>query len=962
MTLNILAIYEEQLHKNMNKKILVSETKSLTFQELENYSNYIAIEITKVCINQAIPFYLKDHFYVLPVVLGILKAGYIPMPLTNSLQLNKSVERVSDVPYDLLITDDTMGAKQVQNSEILILTDMEGICQKVYSYNTKPRKHDICYILCTSGTTGVPKKVFVREDNIVWILNTFYNLVNFTSNSRFLFSTPYTFDVSLTEIFAPIFTGGILICLEPDLLGFKKLNDIIFNTNISHLSISPSFAELLVEIDKRSVFANLKVLCIAGEQFPKSLAEKLRDYIRKGCRVFNLYGPTETSIYATYHELSDIEYDCVPIGVPLNGVKIKILSDAGEVASAGELCIGGNGLTSGYLLQPDIKKEKFKLIDNEEYYFTGDYVHYDNKFNLIFDGRKDQQIQLNGIRVELDEITSTVSKIAMIDSVRVVYHKKRIYVFYKSQYDLKSEIETNLPEYLNPIVIKVKEYIFSQNRKLDAEAMIKKNYNHNEDFNSKAREEIYEILSQYGVVNVSDLDSLDSLRFIFDLEKNFNVNISEGELYKLRTIDEILSFIKNIKDEKNKNDSVDLKPCSSTELSTINIKYKLNNYIYATYEDSLLSPNCTQERLFNNSQLSMVYFDLSLKKFDFKEVLQLDVLIRALGEKIDVLRMVAEQKEEKLNFKFLSKSGFQPCIFINKKFPIKEKLLEICKDCDTVPVSLIFISEDTLKARFYFIYHVVDLFSLNRVEKMVYQVYDNFENIQHIKSSSFYAFRKFIEKVNSLPKISELTNLVPNTSHELFLTCLDNTVWVAEFACSLKKVKDIILFSIYHVCKYILLVQGIPNITGAVSYNFREFKDFDSQDIIGDVHTKIPFELNKNDNYEDFESRFDSLLDIYSTGIDIRLISLKRNEEGMQNIMNEKWNKLNLSFNYIGETFDVNKTVLSIKEMKFESNFINLFTNKGKVYGIVSSDVFEAKNALKEDHNTMADLIKIIKY
>ena len=151
-------------------------------------------------------------------------------------------------------------------------------------------------------------------------------------------------------------------------------------------------------------------------------------------------------------------------------------------------------------------------------------------------------------------------------------------------------------------------------------------------------------------------------------------------------------------------------------------------------------------------------------------------------------------------------------------------------------------------------------------------------------------------------------------------------------------------------------------ITGAVSYNFREFKDFDSQDIIGDVHTKIPFELNKNDNYEDFESRFDSLLDIYSTGIDIRLISLKRNEEGMQNIMNEKWNKLNLSFNYIGETFDVNKTVLSIKEMKFESNFINLFTNRGKVYGIVSSDVFEAKNALMEDHNTMADLIKIIKY
>ena len=440
--MKILDIYQKQLNKNINKKILVSESKSLTFQELDNYSNYIAIKLENVCTNQIIPFYLKDHFYVLPVVIGILKAGYIPMPLSNSLQIKKSVERILDVTYDLLITDDDIGAKGIQNSEVLILADKEEICREVYSYNSKSKKQDICYILCTSGTTGIPKKVFVREDNIVWILNTFYSLVNFTSNSRFLFSTPYTFDVSLTEIFAPIFTGGILICLEPDLLGFKKLNDIIFNNNISHLSISPSFAELLVEIDERSVFENLQVLCVAGEQFPKSLADKLRGCIRKGCRVFNLYGPTETSIYATYYELNDIEYDRVPIGVPLNGVKIKIISETGEPSAAGELCIGGNGLTSGYVLQPDIKKEKFKLIDNEEYYFTGDYVHYDDEYNLIFDGRKDQQIQLNGIRIELDEISSIISKITKIESIRVVYYKKRVYVFYKSQYDLKSEIET----------------------------------------------------------------------------------------------------------------------------------------------------------------------------------------------------------------------------------------------------------------------------------------------------------------------------------------------------------------------------------------------------------------------------------------------------------------------------------------------------------------------------------------
>lgn len=961
--MKILDIYEERLRNNLNKVIIISGERSFTFRELENYSNYISIELEKECINKVVPFYLKDNFYVLPVILGILKAGCIPLPLSNSLKVQKSIERIADVDYDLLVTDTDFLVEENSNQKILILSSKEVICKGIHSFNIRQRELENCYILCTSGTTGVPKKVFIKEDNIVWILNTFYGLVNFNSDSRFLFSTPYTFDVSLTEIFAPIFTGGILVCLESDSLGFKQINDTILKSSITHLSISPSFAELLLELDKCSAFENLKVLCIAGEQFPKSLADKLKSCIHKGCRVLNLYGPTETSIYATYFELSDNDYDCIPIGKPLEGVDIKLISEKGSIGSSGEICIGGKGLTSGYLLQPKLKKEKFRFIEDEEYYFTGDYAHFDDHNNLIFDGRKDQQVQLNGIRVELDEISSIVSEIPEIDSVRVVYHKKRIYVFYKSRSELKNEIKENLPEYVNPISIRVEEYLFSQNRKLDVSAMIEKKYFLNQEDISIGKEDVHSILIKYGVTDISDLDSLDRVRFLVDIEEHFQVEILEIDFYKLHSIDEVVLFL-NRYGQKNKNklqleeNPLNLYSPHMDEVGLLNMKYKLREYNYKSYENLILFPNCTQERLYAHKQFSLTYFDLSLKKIDLDEIIKLDAFVKKIAEKIDIFRIVAECEEGDLAFRFLKKSDFIPFLYVSNDFISQTELIDMFESSKKAPVSIILISRETSQARFYFIHHILDLFSLNKLEKIVYRVYNNLESIDSIQYSSYYDFRKFIESANSISNTTHLIDLIPITNNNIDMKKVDNIVWVAEIDYDgSRSVKDITLFSIYNICKFIIYRKQISHLTGAVSYNFREFKNFESQNIIGDVHTKIPFEIDIKDNFEDFQHRFDSLVEYYSMGMDLRMISLKGNSKG-SSIMKDRWKKLNLSFNYIGEVLDRKKAISNIKVTNFEENFINLFTNKGKVFAVVNSNIFEFGDPIREE-DVLNEMVRI---
>ena len=930
----ILEKFNYYLNRNPKKKAVISKHMSLTYRDVDNVSNYLAGKLLGVSKKEIVPFYLNNTLYVLPVVLGIIKSGKIPLPITNSLSAEKSLERISDIDYDILIIDNETDFLKKNIKYIIVRSDYINT-DKINVIGNRN-----IYIICTSGTTGIPKKVFLTENNLDWLLETFYEIVDFSEESCFLFTTPYTFDVSLTEIFAPVYRGGTLICYDGGINDMCNMKRILEENKITHLSLSPSFAETLVEVNNISAFESLKAICIAGEMFPAALANRMRKIISNGSRVFNFYGPSETTIYATYYELQDMEYNVVPIGKPLPGVEIKVVYDEMyEMGNGvGELYIGGSGVSDGYKLNPELYSEKFVKFNENKFYKTGDFVYYKGS-ELVFESRKDSQVQINGIRVELDEVKSIVDALEEIQSSRVAFYKKKLYIFYISNKDMKSEILENLPTYISPTIIKVSEYFLNQSRKLDVDKMLKRFYFEDTYMsNNKVEKKIADILLKFGSMHLTDLDSLDLVKFFIEIEDTFNIKIKDDDTYKLKDIESITDYVscnkkyykENKQNTQNKCDAINLEYCLSKQNTNAN--------------PEIIMATPTQLRLYKKGQYRTIYFDLNLKNVSNNEILKLEFVFKNLSEKIDLLRMVINKFDKKIEFRLLENVSYNPNIIILNELPNESILQEKLEKMDKIQIPVIVISVEQKKARVYFPYHSIDASSINKLEKIIFECYENEKNIRFVHESSLQEFEKYKEKKAHIGLTTDILEKIPIMKDIIDFNRIREGTQVYKVNMRGNDTKsDVYLYSVYLICRCILCEYELENISGGLSYDYRNYKEFNSKDLIGDIHKKVPFEIKKNDKFENFIINFSNLLNIYSEGIDFYDISIRRRDiEG--NYVREAIKKICLSINYLGEVLDVDNKINQLKSNQFEKNFINIFTHKEQCYYVLGSHLLNTNN------------------
>lgn len=179
-----------------------------TYQEISNIAQQLAAKLDEENAQDIVPFYLKDTRFVLPTVIGIWLSNRIPMPLVSALDLPEATDRVKEVQWDTLITDLPATLKQKNIIQVDLFNQNNHA-----DFKAKPFSQKNVYILSTSGSTGIPKKVFLTESNLKWILTRLYSLINVNETTKFLFSTPYSFDVSLTELLSPVIAGAELVCL-----------------------------------------------------------------------------------------------------------------------------------------------------------------------------------------------------------------------------------------------------------------------------------------------------------------------------------------------------------------------------------------------------------------------------------------------------------------------------------------------------------------------------------------------------------------------------------------------------------------------------------------------------------------------------------------------------------------------------------------------------------------------------
>ena len=401
---------------------LVYTHQSLNYGELNTCANQIAHHLIQLGITPGtlVGICLGRSIEIITGLLGILKAGgaYVPLDPTYPKERLKFI--LEDTKVSILLTKQEFLRDLPENECQFVLLDthsdrINGLPEHNLNVDVKP--DNLAYIMYTSGSSGTPKGVMVTHKNLEHSTNS--RIKYYTAPLRgFLLFPTYAFDSAVAGIFWTLSTGGVLHIPEDDrFMETSYLGQLIQQHNISHMLCIPSFYEQLLNHES-GCLSSLTTMIVAGEACPVDLVKKHFKLLRS-TSLFNEYGPTEATVWSTVYECNnDIKTTTVPIGNPLPDTQIYILSPTLKpvpIGVPGELFIGGNGLTEGYLNRSELTHDKFILNpfarENNgqgRLYRTGDIVKFFPDGNLEFLGRNDNQVKIRGFRIELDEIANVV--------------------------------------------------------------------------------------------------------------------------------------------------------------------------------------------------------------------------------------------------------------------------------------------------------------------------------------------------------------------------------------------------------------------------------------------------------------------------------------------------------------------------------------------------------------------------
>ena len=468
-------LFEEQVEKESDKVAVVACDKTLTYAELNEEANRIAHSLIEKGVGKGdiVAFMLPRRSYLIATMLGILKSGAAYMPIDPDYPSDRIEYMLEDCCAKICITDENISEllnnAYVNNPDVIV------------------DSADNCYCIYTSGSTGKPKGTLLTHRNIVnYVNNNDNNIVHciIKENYKNIVSvTTVGFDIFVTESLLPLANGmEIILASEEQAKLQGKLNDLIKANPVDVLQTTPTKMKSFI-IDKQQLdyLKSVKVIILGGEALEEALVEDLKSFT--DAKIFNVYGPTEATVWVTNAEIKEKD---ITIGKPTVNTQIYIVDkymNPVPIGVIGELCIAGDCIGVGYLNRPELTAEKF--IDNPfgegKLYKTGDLAYWREDGNIIFVGRNDFQVKIRGLRIELGEIESAVSAIDGIDlSVAVVRNDKEgrqlICAFYtgeeKNAQEIKSVIGKKLPKYMLPhIFTRLDEMPLTASGKINRKAL-----------------------------------------------------------------------------------------------------------------------------------------------------------------------------------------------------------------------------------------------------------------------------------------------------------------------------------------------------------------------------------------------------------------------------------------------------------------------------------------------------------
>ncbi|MBN1040279.1 non-ribosomal peptide synthetase [Clostridium botulinum] len=570
-------LFEDQVEKTPNNIAVEFENEQITYRELNEKSNSLAATLREKGVGtETIVSILVDRSIDMIVgIIAILKAGAAYLPIDPKQPKDRIKYTLEECEVKLLLTQTDFIRNIDYDVEIIDLQDKRVYTKEKENLKNISNPGNLAYIIYTSGSTGLPKGVMIEHKGVVRLVkNTNYISVN--SKDAILQLSNYAFDGSVFDIYGALLNGAKLVLISKDnLLQIDKLGDVILDKKISIFFVTTALFNTIVDTNIEYLRDVRKVL-FGGERISVKHAKKALEYLGTD-HIVHIYGPTEGTVYTTYHFIDTIENDAknIPIGKSISNSTAYVLGKNNEllpIGIPGELCVGGDGVARGYFKKTELTGEKF--IDNpfkldEKIYKTGDLVRWLPDGSIEFLGRIDNQVKIRGFRIELGEIENKLLMHKDIKEVAVTIaeteEKEKYICAYVvseneiSDLNLRGYLKETLPEYMIPtFIMQVEKIALTANGKFDKRSLPKPNLRVGQNDYEGPRNDLEKTLARIwsealGIEKIGINDnffelgghSLKAMTLISKIHKETNKDIPLKELFNEPTIKGISTLIES---------------------------------------------------------------------------------------------------------------------------------------------------------------------------------------------------------------------------------------------------------------------------------------------------------------------------------------------------------------------------------------------------------------------------------
>jgi D-alanine--poly(phosphoribitol) ligase subunit 1 len=428
---------DQWAEKTPNTIAFQNSTNSISYKDLKEQSDALAKWIITNNGTGSEPIIVFGHMQteMISTFLGCVKSGHAYIPVDESIPADRLQKMIQNSGAKLLISPSTDielnfdSIEMVKNEELQMIFKTSSVTNNLEDHFVK--EDDNFYIIYTSGSTGDPKGVQITENCLKSFVNWMEKDFGLKQGQRFLNQAPFSFDLSVMDLYPSLVTGGTLIAIEKSMISRPKvLFQYLEESNIEVWTSTPSFADMcMMNPDfNENLLPNMKTFLFCGEVLSSQSAKQLTTRFPKAT-VFNTYGPTEATVAVTFVPVTEEilnQYATLPIGVPKEDTKIYIMDENGTPlpeGEKGEIVIVGPSVSKGYLQNKEKTEAAFKTINGMKAYKTGDSGYFENG-QLFYNGRIDLQIKLHGYRIEIEDIENNIRKLPLIKSVVVIPEMK----------------------------------------------------------------------------------------------------------------------------------------------------------------------------------------------------------------------------------------------------------------------------------------------------------------------------------------------------------------------------------------------------------------------------------------------------------------------------------------------------------------------------------------------------------